>query len=304
MEIRFIKLGNGGCWEASCIQENTIRLGYESDFHQQCINDDWEEVRQYWLQHRKNDEGAATRDISQIRDFYELLETDVWITFYQRKLYWCHAEKNVTELPDGTRIRNVIGAWSCHDRSENRSLLAIENIDGRVTKVQGFRGTICRVQLPDYLLRKINGEVQPEVEATKLALNQLKEHVKSLIEGLWWKDFELLIDLIFAKSGWQRISVLGKTEKDIDLDIFSPVTQKRAFVQVKSSTTATEIDRYHESFKEHDQYNEAYLIFHTLQGKTKYIVMPDNRVHIWDLTRVSELVIHAGLIDWLITKRT
>ena len=43
----------------------------------------------------------------------------------------------------------------------------------------------------------------------------LKEKVENLIQGLWWNDFELLVDLIFAKSGWQRVSVLGKTE-DVD----------------------------------------------------------------------------------------
>lgn len=303
MKIRFIKLGNSGCWEESCIEkDNTIRLGYESEFHQECINGNWEIVRQYWLQCRNNNEGAATRDINQIRDFYELSPSDIWVTFYKRRMYWCHADKDVIELTDGTRIRKVIGSWCCHD--SHGSVLAIENIDGRITQVQGYRGTICEPQLPDYLLRKINGDVQPEVEATKYALNQLKEHVKSLIEGLWWKDFELLIDLIFAKSGWQRISVLGKTEKDIDLDIFSPVTQKRAFVQVKSSTNVNEINEYYESFIKHEQYNEAYLVFHTLQGKSTDIKISDGRVHLWDLSRVSELVIHAGLIDWLITKRT
>lgn len=303
MKIRFIKLGNGGCWEKSCIEEeNTIRLGYESDFHQECTSGDWEAVRQHWLKCRNNDEGTATRDVKQIRDFYELSPSDIWVTFYKRRLYWCHADKNVIELTDGTRIRKVLGSWSCHDR--HGSVLAIENIDGRITKVQGYRGTVCETKLPDYLLRKINGDSQPEVEATKHALNQLKEHVKSLIEGLWWKDFELLIDLIFAKSGWQRISVLGKTEKDIDLDIFSPVTQKRAFVQVKSSTNVNEINEYYESFIKHEQYNEAYLVFHTLQGRAMDIKISDDRVHIWDLSRISELVIHAGLIDWLITKRT
>jgi hypothetical protein len=37
MNIRFIKLGNGGSWEKSCIEtDNTIRLGYESPFHDEC----------------------------------------------------------------------------------------------------------------------------------------------------------------------------------------------------------------------------------------------------------------------------
>ncbi|MFA6016301.1 MAG: restriction endonuclease [Gallionellaceae bacterium] len=302
MQIRFIKLGEGGCWEKSCIEEdNTIRFGYESHLHHECLRGSWDAIWEFWFLHR-NDKGAATRDINQIRDFYELSETDLWITFYKRKMYWCHANAEVTELEDGTRIRNVIGSWSCNDKTGRP--LAVENIDGRVTKVQGFRGTICGVDLPEYLIRKINGEIQPDVEKTQNSLTELKKNIESLISGLWWKDFELLVDLIFAKSGWQRVSVLGKTEKDIDLDIYSPVTHKRAFVQVKSSTNVSEIRNYYESFNTYEQYDEMYMVFHTLNGNIDSVGISDPSVHLLDISRISELVIHTGLIDWLITKRT
>ena len=301
MKIKFIKLGNNGSWEKSCIEiENTIRLGYESPYHEECLNGKWESVRQFWLDARRGEQGAATRDVNQIKEFYELSESDIWVTFYKRKMYWCHAQKDVQQLADGSRVRKVLGSWSCEDKSGRP--LTIENIDGRITKVQGFRGTICGVELPEYLLRRINGEPQPEVEQTRKSLDALKANVESLIKGLWWNDFELLVDLIFSKSGWQRISVLGKTEKDIDLDVFSPVTQKRAFVQVKSTANAAQIKEYYESFSQYGQYSEMYFVFHTLAGTD--IGISDPKVHLWDISRVAELVIHAGLVDWLITKRT
>ena len=216
-------------------------------------------------------------------------------------MYWCHAYKEVYELEGGSRIRKVIGSWSCFDQNGNP--LSIENIDGRITKVQGYRGTICGVELPEYLLRKINGEVQPEIQSTKEALEALKRNIEDLIKGLWWNDFELLVDLIFSQSGWQRISVLGKTEKDIDLDVFSPVSQKRAFVQVKSTTTAEQIQSYREIFSQHHQYDEMYFVFHTFSGSLKNLSIDDPRVTLWDISRVAELVINAGLIDWLLAKR-
>jgi hypothetical protein len=303
MKIRFIKLGNGGGWEKSCIEkENTLRIGYESPFHQECLKGDWEPVREFWLQARNGNEGSATRDINQIRDFYELSETDIWITFYRRGMYWCHAHKEVTEEKDGSRIRKVIGTWSCTDKKNNP--LTIENIDGRITKVQGFRGTICGVELPDYLIRKINGEAQPDMVSTEKALVELKDNIENLIKGLWWNDFELLVDLIFAKLGWQRISILGKTEKDVDLDVFSPVTQQRGYVQVKSSTSSSEITKCYEDFKQYQQYDEMYFVFHSFTGSFEKININDPKVYLWDLPRVSELVIRAGLIDWLITKRS
>ncbi|MCH8493431.1 MAG: hypothetical protein LAT53_09390 [Idiomarina sp.] len=303
MKILYIKLGDGGRWERYCIEEQqTLRLGYESPHHQESLSGDWDIVRSFWLSARNGNKGAASRDLNQIRAFYELSESDIWITFYQRKMYWCHAHKEVHELEDGSRIRNVIGSWSCYDKTG--SPLSIENIDGRITKVQGYRGTICGVELPEYLLRKINGEVQPDIQSTKEALACLKLNIENLIKGLWWNDFELLVDLIFSQSGWQRISVLGKTEKDIDLDIFSPVTQKRAFVQVKSTTTANQIQSYREIFNQHHQYDEMYFVFHTFSGNLEKLNIGDPRVAVWDISRVAELVINAGLIDWLLAKRT
>ena len=230
-QVRFIKLGFGGDWEQSCIQENTIRLGYESAHHKDCLAGNWDLVWNYWLDARSGNKGTATNDIRQIRDFYEHKETDVWITFYKRKLYWCRAAKEVIELEDETRIRNVIGSWSSTDI--NGKPLGIENLDGRVTKVQMYKGTICSIDLQEYLVRKINGLTITEVENAKISFQNLKTDIEHLIQGLYWNDFEILVDLIFAKAGWQRFSELGKTQKYIDLDIYLPTTQKRAFVQVK-----------------------------------------------------------------------
>jgi len=300
--VRYIKLGSGGDWEKWCIENNAIRLGYESPYHNESKSGQWEILKDYWLKARNGNQGAATRDINQIRDFYELSENDLWITFHQRKLYWCRAAEQVEELEDGSRVRKAIGGWSCENMKGQT--LAIENIDGRVTKVQGFRGTICWVEQQDYLVGKINGELQPNVENAKQYLVALKNSIKDLIQGLWWNDFELLIDLIFSNSGWQRISVLGKTEKDIDLDIFSPVTQRRAFVQIKSSADANTFRKYVERFAEYEQYDEMYFVVHTAGDDLRAVLSDQPNIHLMDLDRISDLVINAGLINWLITKNS
>jgi len=302
VDVRFIKLGDGGAWENSCIENSTLRLGYESPFHEEALRGNWNPVREFWLNCRKGNKRVASSDVNQIRDFYELPETTVWITFFKRRMYWCRAKSEIHQLEDGTVIRKAIPGWSSCDI--HGSPLTIENIDGRVTKVQGYRGTICEVELNNYVIRKINGETQPEVEAARQSLRGLELDIEDLIRGLWWKDFELLVELIFSRSGWQRISVLGKTEKDIDIDMFSPVAQKRAFVQVKSSTSATEIRGCYELFKEYVEYNEMYFIFHTLNGSLEDALIGAERLHLWDISRIAELVILAGLVDWLITKRS
>lgn len=208
----------------------------------------------------------------------------------------------MTKRKDGSRIRKTIGKWSCE--SLDNQTLAIENIDGRVTKVQGFRGTICGIDLQDYLVNKINGKVQTEVEEAKKNLAELKNSIKDLIRGLWWNDFELLVDLIFSSSGWQRISVLGKTEKDIDIDLFSPVTQRRAFVQIKSNSSVDTFKSYIKLFSEYEQYDEMYFVVHTSGDELQTAHSSNSNVHLMDLDRIADLVINSGLVNWLITKRT
>lgn len=299
--VRFIKLGPGGAWEQPCIEEGTIRLGYEGN-HQDSLAGNWEAVNKSWLDARNNNQGAATRDINQIRDFYELGEDDVWITFFQKKLYWCHAAKEVEELEDGTRIRKVIGHW--HSTDINDQPLWTDNIDGRVTQVQGFRGTICTINQQDYLIKKINGQTIADVENAKASLEKLKADVESLIKGLNWQDFELLIDLVFSKAGWQRFSSLGKTQKDMDLDVYSPTTQKRAFVQVKSRTNRAELEAYIRTFQEYKQFDEMYFIYHTGGSDLSDTASLAANIHVWDLKRVSALVVNSGLTEWLINKRS
>ena len=136
MKIRYIKLGNGGKWESSCIeQEQTLRLGYESPYHQESLSGDGILVLRLLVKARSGNRGAAARDLNQIRDFYQLKESDIWITFYKRKLYWCHAYENVHQLEDGSRIRKVVGSWSWNKK---RRTAFDKSIDGRKRRSKDF----------------------------------------------------------------------------------------------------------------------------------------------------------------------
>lgn len=299
MKIRFIKLGRNGQWEKSCIEdEQSIRLGYAGVSHEACIRGDWDEVRGSLLLKRSGNKATATSDLNQIRDFYEAPEGDIWITFYQRRLYWCNAQAAVTLLPDGTRMRKTANGWTCHDRKGR--LLSVDSLDGRVSKVQGYRGTICGVEQGEYLLRKIGGEQQLDVGQARESLERLQKDVQALILGLWWPDFELLVDLIFSRSGWQRISVLGKTEKDIDLDVFSAVANRRAYVQVKSATDSNEFRSCVSAFRGYPQYDEMYFVYHSCKTPLE----PQTGVSVWGIDQISKLVIQCGLVDWLLAKRS
>jgi hypothetical protein len=99
-----------------------------------------------------------------------------------------------------------------------------ENIDGRrLTKsrlsggllaVQGFRGTICSVN-SGYVLHKINGTNSPHVENANKALLGLEEALLPIIGQLQWRDFELLVDLIFRNNGFNRIGDLVRPRRTL-----------------------------------------------------------------------------------------
>jgi len=295
----FIKLGSKGNWEKDCIEnQNTIRLGFHNPFHKDCLTGNWNVVEKYWIK-RKKTKGKATETINQIKYFYESPIETLWITFYNRKLYWCFAEPKVKILSDGSRIRQVKGKWSSIDIKGNP--LFVENLSGRLTKVQGFRGTICSVKEFDYLLNKLNCTKQPILLETEKALSDLKEKLKPLVQSLTWKDFELLVDLIFTSSGWQRISVLGKTEKYIDIELMSPVNSKKAFVQIKSQSTLREFMDYKTDFSKMNQYDEMYYVVHTPDKKLNNIKKEKN-IEVVGLDRIVDLIINAGLVNWLLKK--
>ncbi len=303
-EVRFIKLGRKGEWERSSLEEdNVIRLGYRSPLHTASLKGNWGKLTAHWLEHRKGNATTASNDVRQIRDFYALPESCLWFTFYNRMLWWCFASQPAQILPDESRVRPVIGKWSCTDLAGRP--LTLQNLDGRLTKVIGYRGTICELdsEVAAYLVRKINGKLAPDVRQTQNELAKLQLSVEKLIKGLWWKDFELLTDLVFAKSGWQRVSVLGQTDKALDLDIEAPVTGRRAFVQVKSQATIATLEESIAQFQNMAQFDEFYFVVHTGDKVAQY-VSSDARVQVIASARLAQLVIGAGLVTWLINKRS
>lgn len=300
---RFIKLGRKGEWESDCIKSlpGTIRLGFNNPHHEACLAGDWETVTQYYLQKKKKSSGKATEITNQIKDFYTLDQSTIWITFFQKKMFWCFASSEVTKLKNGNRIRETINGWS--DKSIGGNVLTIDQLSGLLTKTQGFRGTICSVKAIEYLKCRLRDEVLPSVTKAIEQLRDLEKSLVPLICSMNWKDFELLCDLIFANAGWQRQSRLGGTEKSIDLDLMSPVTKRRLFVQVKSESTRETFLDYLKDFVAMDQYDEMYFVVHSPKGDVStWSKDCDKKVEVFDAEDIARLTVSAGLTDWLIKK--
>jgi hypothetical protein len=234
----FIKLGREGQWESECLREGTIRLGYRETPHDLCLQGEWDAVRAFW-EYRRGDAGTATRDMNQIRIFYEADEDSIFITFADGLMYWCRPSGQVALLTDDGRQRSTTEGWS--NVSVYGNPLTTDRLSGHLLKVQMFRGTICRVRALDYLLRKLNDELLPEVEAAEIAEATLIDAVIGLMRRLTWQDFELLVELTFSASGWRRIGVVGRTQRTVDIELLLPTTGERAFVQVKSQASQADI---------------------------------------------------------------
>lgn len=289
----YIKLGRAGSWEAESLRDSVLRFGYRESPHDLCLAGDWNGV---WaaMKEIRGDAGAATRDVTQIRTFYEADESTIFITFVGGLMYWCRPCGAVELLEDGSHRRPTIDGW--HSTSVGGTPLTSDRLSGHLLKVQMFRGTICDVKAMDYLMRKLGDELSPEVAAAEEAERALMTAIVDLMRLLTWQDFELLVDLVFSTSGWRRVSVVGRTQKTVDLELVLPSTGERAFVQVKSQATTAALADYVTRLAEAGAYERMFFVWHT--GK-----IPEDENHegvtLIGPERLSRMILDAGLSSWL-----
>ncbi|HVY88320.1 MAG TPA: restriction endonuclease [Hyphomonadaceae bacterium] len=299
-DARYIKLGSGNRLAKECIEGGTIRLGFDGVPHDLCQAGDWAGVRQTLCELGKAP-GAATNQAQQIEDFYTLGSDALWITFWENKLWWTFAEAGVrqNDHPEYRRFRRTISPWRCNDA--NGEVLSLRNLSTRLTQTAAFRGTLCNVRERDYLLRRINGESEPLVEEALALQAQLTRTAERLVAALHWKDFEILVDRIFADSGWRRIGVLGETQADVDLIIEQTATGERAFVQVKSRATPVVLQDYIERFREYGDCDRMFFVCHSPAGKLRVHSVPAG-VEMWFAETVAQKAVRAGLFEWVVER--
>jgi hypothetical protein len=161
--IRYIKLGSGGWWAQTSFSEGVLCFGFETIPHELCERKDWNEVWNRLRPDKKND-AAATHARNEIKDFYELGEDCLWITFADLHLWWAFAHPEVQWVWDGTydrppRKRKTLDGW--HKTDIFGKPLRVVALSSKLTQVAKFQGTICEVAEKDYLLRRINGIEEP-----------------------------------------------------------------------------------------------------------------------------------------------
>lgn len=199
---------------------------------------------------------------------------------------------------DGAGVmRRVRGGWRGHDVNGNP--LSKDRLSGALTKLAAYRGTSCDVDVAQYVIRRINAQKMPQVERALAASQEMSSSVLDLMRMLTPQDFELLVDLVFTTSRWRRVGVVGRTQHTVDFELILPSTRERAFVQVKSKTTATELAEYVAKLGERaDLYSRMFYVYHSGEAATPN----DRRVTLIGPEQLAGLVLEAGLTGWLIER--
>lgn len=299
--VRYIKLGGGGRWEQECLEKGIIRIGFgtaRGDRFLLCQSRKWEELAESFIA-EGNNKRTASRFTKELRLFFEDDGAILWITFMKERLYWGLVESAPAEPhADGDGVwRRVRGGWRGTDFHGNP--LSKGRLSGALTKLAAYRGTSCDVDVAEYVVRRINGLKMPAVERALAALQELHSSVLALMRMLTPQDFELLVDLVFTASGWRRVGVVGRTQDTLDIDLLLPSTGERAFVQVKSKTTSTELAEYVAKLGERaDLYSRMFYVYHSGDPS-----MPDDRrVTLIGPEQLAALVVDTGLAGWLVEK--
>lgn len=302
--VRYIKLGRGGRWEKVSLERAELHFGHGKVSHELALTGDRAKIKEHRVKGGR-DPRAATDDAREVLDFYQLGSDCLWVTLARDHLWWTFAQPEVKWIGfgdgHGERIRKAIGGWRNTDI--NGVPLRIDTLSTKLTKVASYRRSICAVEAEDYLMRRINGVIEPLVAKANQARDALLDVLTEAVKTLDWSDFETLLDIMFARSGWNRSSELGGTQKLVDLILEQPTTGERAAIQVKSAASQKQLDTFISDADETGSFDRLFFACHSPKGR---LAAPAERrdVHIWADRELAKTVLRLGLSDWIIEKIT
>jgi hypothetical protein len=170
-EIRYIKLGENGKWATDALEQGTIPFGYRSVDHRACLAGNWDEVRRQLLGMGRT-AGGVSQGLRELKDFYGLPESTLWVTMADGHFWWAFAEGPVVGIEPGNsdepaRYRRTRAGWS--KTSLTGEPLTVRSLSSALTRTASYQMTICAIKHADYLLRRIRDEPAPvHAQATAL----------------------------------------------------------------------------------------------------------------------------------------
>jgi hypothetical protein len=295
----YLKLGRGGSWEEDAINTGKLRFGWTDQTLEDINAGRWDliegQLREQIEGIEGKPKGEATKALHGLRMIAESGPEDIWITFYQAKLWWTRVDSAPVEQDDISKFRRTAHPWK--DGTAEGRVFTINGLPGRLAQIQGFRWTVCRVPCPDLLRRTLSGARSDLATAISSDRAALALHLTEAIKELHWKDFETLVDLVFRAAGWVRISVLGQYAKAYDLELQEPITGHLYIVQVKSQAGLSDLKYTVENFSDKD-YKRLYFIVHSPSNDLAN-AEPSDFVEVMPPDILARHAMDAGLAGWL-----
>lgn len=296
----YIKLGAGGAWAADSIDTGCLRFGWPRQVIGDLRTGRWDEVENQ-IRSEISDRGAATRDLIALRSIVASSLVDIWITFASGRLWWGRVADDPVDEDQQSKFRRMQSGWS--DRDLNGRQLLVSQLPGKLQQLQGFRATVCTVADVDLLKRVLGGTRSPISVKLQGHREAAARAAASAIEALHWRDYELLVDMVFRATGWRRDSVLGEQEDGYDLMLREPITHDLNVVQIKSQAGLAEVEAVAAKFPA-GFCRRLFFVVHSPSpdlARAKRGSLPAH-VEVVPPARLAELAIDAGLSRWLEAK--
>jgi hypothetical protein len=302
--VRYIKNGSGGRWWATAKANNQVHAGWSDVPHALLSALDFGAIEAF-IRSQFEQRPGATQDFRALRSLIDHPSTHIWITFEEGCMWWSTVADRIVVNDNGEDHTKGHFWLNCDRGWSNKSLggtpLEIWRLPGSVTRTAGFQGTVCQPVAWQQILRLIRDERDPVAIEAVRARTAYEQAVSGTIAPLSWKDFELLADLILSRTGWVRVSVLGKTTAGVDLEVENMAANEFAFVQVKSSATQPILNHYISLFEmQRDHYARMFFIVHSVTGTLTNA--GNSQIHIWTVDRLAQLVVRLGLGEWVENK--
>jgi hypothetical protein len=300
--VRYMKNGAGGKWWTAAKDRGQLHFGWwflPRDLLQQRDLDGIKAC----IGERYKKQGAATADFNAIKLVIEHPSQHIWVTFEDGYLWWCTVHDGIAVNLDMRKEKTEGSFWlTCNIPWSNHSvggrLLARSELPGTVGAVAGFRATVCEPKGSPDILRLIQDKKDPDAVLVIQTRKAYTAAVAKLVRKLHDRDFELLIDLVLARTGWTRLAKLGGVTEGIDIEAENVAANEIAFVQVKSKADQGILNDYIQRFQaRRERYHRMIFAVHEPLG----ILKPPagEAVQIWSGERVAQLAVQLGLGDWI-----
>jgi hypothetical protein len=305
LTVRYIKNGEGGCWWPSAKKDDQLHLGWKH-IPSEVLKSRQLDIIEPMVRNQFENQGAATRDLNQLLTAIISPSQHIWTTIENGYLWWCTVNDEITMNPTGeTNLKGhfwLSCASSWRNTAINNKLLATSDLPGGLTMTAAFQSTICKPREAAAMRRIIVGELDKEALEAAETRAAYERSLEKLIRRLSAKDFELLIDLLLARTGWVRTTAVGGAKEGVDIEAENITADELAFVQVKSSADQATLLEYIAKYeKRKENYDRMIMAIHSPIGTVKVPELATG-VQLWTCEVIAKLSVKLGLGAWIETR--